>query len=160
MMRKIFSSRLRMRPRLRAETQHFGVQARALVRGVPLFLLVLFLTGCFPKCVLIRSEYYDITGKVLTPKTPDQKIEILTGTVDRPYVEIGMVRVLARWGTSKEAINKELMRRARDAGADALTEVEYGEDRSNDVILCGKLVSTKRNISAVGKTIVFTDKKD
>ena len=119
-----------------------------------------FLAGCASKCVLIRSEYFDITAKVMKPKPADERIEIFTGKPNRPYVEVGMVKILARYGTSREAINAEMIRRAREAGADALTEATYGEDKSNDVVLCGKLITTKRNVTGVAKTVIFTDKKE
>lgn len=117
-------------------------------------LSVLFLLGC-TQCILMHSEYYDITGKVLEPKPPEQEIPIFTGEADRPCQEIGLVKVLARWGTTREAMNAELKKRARAAGADALVNAQYGEDRSNDLILCGKLVATRRNASAVARTVVF-----
>ena len=120
-----------------------------------MILAVLFLAGC-SQCIVMRSEYYDITGKVLTSKPETEEVLILTEKPNRPYQEIGLVKVLARWGTSHEAMNTELKKRARAAGADALMDVQYGEDRSNDLILCGKLVATRRNASAVAKTIVFT----
>ena len=120
-----------------------------------MILAVLFLAGC-SQCIVMRSEYYDITGKVLTSKPETEEMLILTEKPNRPYQEIGLVKVLARWGTSHEAMNTELKKRARAAGADALMDVQYGEDRSNDLILCGKLVATRRNASAVAKTIVFT----
>ena len=125
---------------------------------ISLSLFIFLMAGCTNKCVLIRSEYYDITGKVLVPKAESDNIEILTETPDRPYVQIGVVKVLARWGTNKEVIDQELKRRAKAAGADALIDPEYGEDKSNDIVLCGKIVSTKRNKSAIAKTIVFTNK--
>ena len=120
-----------------------------------MILAVLFLAGC-SQCIVMRSEYYDITGKVLTSKPETEEVLILTEKPNKPYQEIGLVKVLARWGTSHEAMNTELKKRARAAGADALMDVQYGEDRSNDLILCGKLVATRRNASAVAKTIIFT----
>ena len=104
----------------------------------------------------MRSEYFDVTGRVFTPKDPQQPIEIITEKVTKPYVEIGTVKVMAPLGTSKEAINEEMKRRARNAGADALIDVQIGEDVSNKVVLCGKLLSTNRNITSIGKAIVFT----
>ena len=121
-----------------------------------MILVILFLAGCSSQCIVMRSEYYDITGKVLTSKPETEEMLILTEKPNRPYQEIGLVKVLARWGTSHEAMNTELKKRARAAGADALMDVQYGEDRSNDLILCGKLVATRRNASAVAKTIIFT----
>lgn len=118
------------------------------------FLAMTVLTGC-SKCIIIRSEYYDITGKVQAPKAAGQDIPIFTDQGNRPYVELGVVKVLAHWGTSREAINEELKKRARQAGADALVEVQYGEDTSNNLVLCGKILSTKRNMSAAGKAVIF-----
>jgi len=120
-----------------------------------MILTVLFLAGC-SQCIVMRSEYYDITGKILASKPDGEEIPIFKEKPDKPCQEIGLVKVLARWGTSHEAMNMELKKRARIAGADALMDVQYGEDRSNDLILCGKLVATRRNASAVAKTVVFT----
>lgn len=119
-------------------------------------LFFFILTGC-STCILIQSEYYDVTGKVLVPKCEQEEIPFFTETVkpDKPYREIGMVKVLARWGTPQTALNAELKKRARQAGADALMDVQYGEDKANDLVLCGKLVATKRNQSAIGKAIIF-----
>jgi hypothetical protein len=122
------------------------------------FLAVFCLTGC-TKCIITLSEYYDITGKVFLPKADDAPIDILTTAPSRPTQEVGVVKVLARWGTPKATINKEMEKRARAAGADAVVDVQYGEDTSNKLILCGKLVATKRNLSASGKAVIYTDKK-
>jgi hypothetical protein len=116
---------------------------------------VLLLSAC-TTCVLMRSEYYDITGKVFTPKTPDQEITIYKEPVNRPFTEIGFVKVLARYGTSHQAIDAQMKKRAREAGADALIDVQYGEDKANNVKMCGMIGSTRRNISASGRAIVFT----
>lgn len=131
-----------------------------MTKKILLFVLaVLILAGC-SKCILVRSEYYDITGKVLEAKAEDAEIAIYTEgqTLDRPYAEIGAIKVMGRHGVSKEAFNRELQKRARVAGADAVIEVQYVEDKANDLPICGKLLSTKRNMTATGKAIVFTEK--
>jgi len=109
----------------------------------------------------MKSEYYDITGKVLAPKEPGQEILMFAeGDVPKEsYQEIGKVNVMARWGTTREAMIQEMKKRARSAGADALMDVQYGEDKTNDIIFCGRLLSTKRNQSASGKAIIFLNKK-
>jgi len=117
--------------------------------------VVLFLAGC-SQCILMRSEYYDITGKVLAPKAGTQEIPVYAGKIDRPYVVVGAIKVIAQKGTSEEAVNEELKKRARMAGADALADVAYGEDKSNDLHLCGKVFASKRNMTASAKTIIFT----
>ena len=123
-------------------------------KNFTIICFAIFLLGC-SKCILIRSEYYDITGKVYTTKPENEELVILTEKPQKPFQEIGFVKVMARWGTSKDAIDKELKRRAKEAGADALIDVEYGEDSSNALPLCGKLGTTKRNKSAMAKAIVF-----
>lgn len=122
-----------------------------------LLLAVFVLAGC-SKCILIRSEYYDVTGKVLEPKAEDAEIAIYQEgqTLDRPYVEIGAIKVMGRHGVSKEAFNRELEKRARAAGADAVVDVLYVEDKGNDLPICGKLLSTKRNMTATGRAVIFT----
>ena len=126
-------------------------------KNIAVFCLFLALAGC-SKCILIRSEYYDITGSVLASKALDAPIELyLAGQdVEKPNVEIGAIKVMAQYGTSKEAFNRELIKRARLAGADAVINVEYSEDKSNDLRLCGKLLATKRNMTATGKAVVFS----
>lgn|GEM_PF-1037465 len=121
---------------------------------VLLFLSVL--AGC-ARCILVRSEYYDLTGKVLEPKDDTREIVLLTTAPDKPFEEIGVVKVMARWGTPQEAMDKEIKRRAKEAGADAVMNVEYGEDKENALLLCGKIGSTKRNRIARGKAIIFKE---
>ncbi|HAJ56998.1 MAG TPA: hypothetical protein DCL35_04435 [Candidatus Omnitrophica bacterium] len=120
------------------------------------FLLFMAIAGC-SKCVLLRSEYYDITGSVVAPKPEDAVIDIYMHgqEVGRPYAEIGAVKVMAQHGISKTALNKELKRRGSAAGADAVVDVLYIEDKGNDLALCGKLFATKRNMTATGKAVVF-----
>jgi uncharacterized protein YbjQ (UPF0145 family) len=113
------------------------------------------LAGC-ATCIVVQSEYYDTTGQVIAPKAEDRPVEILEQRPDRPYQEIGVVKVLARRGTAHAHLNKEMIDRARSAGADAIIGVEYAEDTSGSLIFCGRVVSTKKNVSAVGKAIVFT----
>lgn len=129
-----------------------------LKKTIFLLLAAFIMAGC-SKCILIRSEYYDVTGKVLEPKAEDAEIAIYAAgqEVNRPYAEIGAIKVMARHGVSKPAFNKELQKRARAAGADAVIGVEYLEDKANDLPICGKLLSTKRNMTATGKAVVFTD---
>ena len=124
-----------------------------------LFAIFLFvvLAGC-SRCILMRSEYYDITGSLLTPKEADAVLEIYEPgqEIKRTYAEIGVVKVMASYGTTKEAFNLEIIKRARAAGADAVIDAQYLEDKANKLSLCGKLFATKRNITATGKAIVFT----
>lgn len=116
--------------------------------------LLFFMVGC-AQCLLLRSEYYDVTGRVIAPKPEGTDIPILSAPPQTSYQEIGVVRVLARRGISREAIDRELKRRARSAGADALIGAQYGEDTSNKAILCGKIFSTNHNQSAAARAIVY-----
>lgn len=127
-------------------------------RIILMVCLVLLSAGC-AQCLLTRSEYYDITGMVHAPKLPEDQIEIFAVPPSRPYQEIGVVRILARYGTNHQALDEEMKRRAREAGADALLEPQYGEDKANKDKLCGRWFSTKRNISASAKAIIFTDEQ-
>jgi len=124
-------------------------------------ILLVLIAGCTTTCTLIKSEYYDITGSVLAPKEPGQEILLFPeGELPKePYQEIGKVMVMARRGTAKEAINHEMKNRASQAGADALIDIQYGEDKTSDIIFCGRLISTKRNQTASGRAVIFTDKK-
>jgi uncharacterized protein YbjQ (UPF0145 family) len=106
----------------------------------------------------MRSEYYDITGSLLVPKEADAALEVYEPgqEIKRAYAQIGVVKVVALYGTTREAMNAEIIKRARAAGADAVVDVQYLEDKENKLSLCGKLFSTKRNTTATGKAIVFT----
>jgi hypothetical protein len=123
-------------------------------------LAALFLLGgCVSHCLLMHSEYFDVTGKVFASKPEDAPIKIYlpTENLNRPYAEIGRVKVVAARGTSREAMNEEMIRRARHAGADALIDAQYGEDKSGDFVFCGKVFTTKRNMNAVARAVVFKD---
>ncbi len=124
-------------------------------------ILIVCIAGCTNTCTLMKSEYYDITGSVLVPKESGQEILMFSeGDVPKePYQEIGKVNVMAKRGTTKEAMIQEMKKRARQAGADALMDVQYGEDKTNDIVFCGRLLSTKRNQSAAGRAIIFINKK-
>lgn len=119
-----------------------------------LSLFFLFLAGC-SHCLLMRSEYFDVTGKSLTAKPEGTEIEIYTVKPDKPYQEIGTVKAIAQHGMSRKALDSEMKRRAAAAGADAIINVQYGEDTTNNLVLCGKLLSTTRNSIAVGTAIIF-----
>lgn len=120
------------------------------------FLLLSVLAGC-ASCILVRSEYYDLTGKVVEPKDDTREIVLLKAAPNKPFEEIGVVKVMARWGTPQEAMDKEIKRRAKEAGADAVMDVGYGEDKENTLPFCGKIGSTKRNKIARGKAIIFKE---
>lgn len=126
---------------------------------ISLVFCVFVLAGC-AQCLTSRSEYYDVSGKIFKPKASSQEVEIFSEKPDKPYEEIGFIKVLARYGTSKKVMDQQMKVRAANAGADAIIEVQYGEDKLNEVLLCGKLTSTKRNVVTIGKAIVFKDKEE
>jgi hypothetical protein len=121
-------------------------------------LLLLGASSCVSQCVLMHSEFYDVTGKMLTPKPESQDVPVLSKTPDRPFVEIGEVIVEAPLGTSAAVINAEMMGRARQAGADAVVEAANEENKDNKVLFCGKLFDTKKSVTARGTAIVYADK--
>jgi hypothetical protein len=108
----------------------------------------------------MRSEYFDITGKVFTPRPADAEIPILEKAPAEAHEKIGVVRAWARYGTSPEAIKTELKRRGLLAGADALMDIQIGEDEKADLVFCGKVFTTKRNVSGTASAIVFTKDGD
>lgn len=122
-------------------------------------LCLLVLAGC-SHCLALRSEYYDISGKAFAAKASSDDVEIFAEKPDRPFEEIGYIKVLARYGTSKKVMEQQIKLRASSVGADAVVDVEYGEDKSNELLFCGKILSTKRNAVAVGKAVIFTDQKE
>jgi len=103
----------------------------------------------------MRSEYFDITGKVFVPKPAGAEIPFLVVPPDKEFTKIGTVRAWARYGTSPDVIKEELRRRARLAGADALMDLDIGEDKKADLVFCGKIFSTKRNICGQAVAIVY-----
>ncbi len=116
------------------------------------------LNGC-AQCTLMRSEYYDMTGQVFTPKAADAEIPIYEAGQDvgHPYREIGVVKVTAQPKTSRQEAEEELRKRARLAGADALIDMKFQEDKENKTWFCGRLMSTKHNVAASARAVVFTD---
>jgi len=125
-------------------------------RVVGLIFLLLLVSGC-TRCIVMRSEYFDVTGKVFAPKSADVDMPVLAANPAETYERIGTVRAWARYGTSPEAIRAELKRRALLAGADALMNLEIGEDEKTDLVFCGRVFSTKRNISGKATAIVYGD---
>ena len=115
-------------------------------------------SGC-AQCMLMRSEYYDMTGRVFTPKAADAEIPIYEGSqeVTRPYREIGVVKVTAQPKTGRQEVEEELRKRARLAGADALIDMNFQEDKENKAWFCGRLMSTRHNAAASAKAVIFTD---
>ncbi len=116
------------------------------------------MNGC-AKCMLMRSEYYDMTGQVFAPKAADAEIPIYEAgqPIDRPYTEIGVVKVVAQPKTGRQEIDEELRKRARLAGADALIDMNFQEDKENKAWFCGRLMSTRHNAAAAARAVIFTD---
>ncbi len=108
----------------------------------------------------MRSEYFDITGKVFAPRPAHSDMPVLLAPPDKAFMKIGMVRAWARYGTDPEAIKEELKRRGRLAGADALMEVQIAEDEKADFVFCGKVFTTKRNVSGKASAIVYQETAD
>jgi hypothetical protein len=127
-------------------------------RTILLWMLMFIFCGC-ARCVVMRSEYFDVTGKVFAPRPADADVPLLTAEPVRDYERIRTVRAWARYDTNPEAIREELKRRARVAGADALMNVYIGEDEKADILFCGKVFTTKRNISGRASAIVYTDEE-
>lgn len=121
-------------------------------------VLLMFLAGC-AQCTVMRSEYFDITGEILEPKSSREDIQVFetAALADRPYETIGSVKVVARWDTPRPKLVEEMKKRARIAGADALIDVQYVEDRASRFLLCGRLSATKRSVTATATTIIFKD---
>lgn len=129
--------------------------------GKMLVLLVLLVfTGC-TQCILMQSEYYDLTGKVFSPKSPDTDVSLYeAGKIpDRPYTEIGAVKVVGQPGMAQAALQEELKKRARLAGADALIDVQYKQDRTTKTLFCRRITSPRANAVAVAKAVIFLDTK-
>jgi hypothetical protein len=85
------------------------------VRIIAVFGLMVALTaGCVQKCLILRSEYFDVTGGVIPAKEPDGPVDLLVGKPERPYREIGYVKVAAACGTPQET-NDEMIKRAWQA---------------------------------------------
>lgn len=122
-----------------------------------LFCLIV-LTGC-SSTPQVRSEYFDVTGRIFVPKPQTHEVRLYEAGIDPgvPYEETGRVNVWGPRETSREAIDKELKKRTRQAGADALLDVQYSQDKADELVLFGKVLSKKKYASATGRTVVFKD---
>jgi hypothetical protein len=122
------------------------------------FLLVasflVLLAGC-SHCLLLRSEYVDVTGRVHVPRSPDADLPILEKAPETPYQNIGWVKVLAEPEMSREAVIAEMKRRALMAGADALIDLQIEENTSSKFVFCGRVFSTTKHLTAQATAIVF-----
>lgn len=129
-------------------------------RFTVLTVLLFAALGC-TQCMLMRSEYYDLTGQVFTAKSPDYDIPVyeIGNAPEKQYTEIGAVKVVAQPNTTREAMKEELKKRGRLAGADALIEAQYTEDKTNTKWFCGRWGSTKHNVSATAKAVIFVGSK-
>jgi len=126
-------------------------------KTICIVLFSVLFVGC-ARCTVIRSEYCDISGKIFAPKPLQEDIYVFEGLSDRPSEEIGLVKVTARWDTPHKKLIAEMKKRAKGVGADAISDIKYDEDRGNRVLFCSRFGTTKKNITASAKALIFKDR--
>lgn len=116
---------------------------------------LILLAGC-SRALGVRSEYFDITGRIFSPKPETQEVRLyeVGAPVPSSFEEIGRVNAWGPVGTSRAAFDQELERRARAAGADALLDVEYVQETSDDIIFLGRPLSKKMRATATGRAVI------
>jgi len=115
-------------------------------------------------CVSISSEFGSFTSIKYPAKTENQEVLLLTSTPNKPYKEIGVIKVEAiDEGVSLDQINAEIIKKARAVGADAVINLQYGGGETmNGMVMGGKrsnMLTMVSNKHAQGTAIVFTDNK-
>jgi hypothetical protein len=118
-------------------------------------LLCLGLCGCVTFNP-VNLDYGSFTNMKYPPKTEQQEVVLLTSAPNRPYKELGIMKIEAKSRTSLAEINQEMLNKAREVGADAVINVQYNDETFTSFV-GGQMMreSTKR---AQGIAIVFTDK--
>jgi hypothetical protein len=128
------------------------------MRSLNLLFCLVVLAGC-SSAPQVRSEYFDVTGRIFAPKHEAQEVRLYPANADPgvAYEETGRVNVWGPLKTSREAIDAELKKRTRQAGADALIDVQYSSDKADELVLFGKVLSKKKYASATGRTVVLKE---
>ena len=72
-----------------------------------------------------HSEYGSFTSLKYPPKSEQDEVLLITSKPSYPYKEIGIIRIEARRRTTLTQINSEMLRKAKEVGADAVIDIQY-----------------------------------
>jgi hypothetical protein len=120
-------------------------------------LLFLGLCGCVHSGV--RSDFGAFSNTIYPAKTEQEEVLLMTEMPQRPYKEIGLITIEERRHTPLNAINQEILRIAREVGADAVIKLQYSGGERMTGMVDGEVMSMTSRKQATGVAIVFTDKK-
>jgi hypothetical protein len=129
------------------------------MKTILVLLLCLGLTGC----AITRVNYGSLVNKYFPSKNNNAEIILSTQDLDRPYEEIGVISVVgANKNTSYDELNKNMIQKAREVGADAVIKIEYGTQANNVMIPSsygyGSIGATIHKPSCKGIVVVFKEK--
>jgi hypothetical protein len=86
-------------------------------------------------CAAGRSDFVLLNpGTKFTPLADNTSVVLTVGDLDRPYQEIGVIRVSGVSREGYEELNAKLRVEARRAGADAIIFVRYGTENALSII--------------------------
>lgn len=97
--------------------------ARAATRAAPtvcIFLLFAMLSGCAG----MEVTYVPLKAGHFPSVRPAREIPVLTGTVDEPYEELGIIIVRKSVGSLEEEIMEKFQEEAMVRGAEAVIKVQ------------------------------------
>jgi len=88
------------------------------------FFIVSCLGILFSGCATVRTDFAPLRCDAAAKTMVD--ILLITGELERPYTEIGVIFVKGRYFTSFEKAMEKMKDKAREVGADAVIKIEFG----------------------------------
>jgi hypothetical protein len=86
-------------------------------------------------CAAGRSDFVLLNpGTRLEARPATAPVVLTVGELDRPYQELGVIRVSGVTRGGYEALNEKLRQQAREVGADAVIFVRYGTEHAMSVV--------------------------
>lgn len=126
-------------------------------KWVCLLALLIATSGCVING--IRGEYGTLTTMVYPPKGDQDEVLLLTSRPQRPYKEVGIISVKAtRSPVALDVMNAEIVRLAKQAGADAVIILQYSGSVRNGAKSKGEAAAVITRKQVYGTAIVYTDK--
>lgn len=89
------------------------------------FMIICLITLCLG-CAMTMTDFAPLGLDSATSKTETDFL-LVTGDVDRPYRELGVIFVKGHRAHYKNIVEK-LRSKARDIGADAVIKIEFGNN--------------------------------
>jgi uncharacterized protein YbjQ (UPF0145 family) len=113
-------------------------------------------------CGCATVKYIPTTTRKYLPKDKTEEIKFTNGDISRPYKEIGFIIVTTEY---TEAIPKEMCRKARKIGADAVIKVQYSSSTSTGTYVqnypslkaASAIPISSTTYSAIGLAVVYDD---